>query len=245
MIELTSSQIAKVEEAIGRLREVAADSAGLITLEPGIPPEVMAAWPVPVPDEIRLLVKRATDIVLASVAILVLLPFMVIIALLVRLTSRGPAIFRQERCGLNGRKFTFYKFRSMCYNAEELKSEVQHLSRRATALKIPNDPRLTPIGRFLRKFSIDEWPQLWNILRGDMSLVGPRPAVPDDHSPPRGGDIAQEFALRRKADSPAAAGRVRSCWHRSTATAWSACSRPSARLPPATVPASASRIDAI
>jgi exopolysaccharide biosynthesis polyprenyl glycosylphosphotransferase len=131
-------------------------------------------------DEIRLLVKRATDIVLASVAILVLLPFMVIIALLVRLTSRGPAIFRQERCGLNGRKFTFYKFRSMCYNAEELKPAVQHLSQRDTAVKIPNDPRLTPLGRYLRKFSIDEWPQLWNILRGDMSLVGPRPAVPDE-----------------------------------------------------------------
>jgi exopolysaccharide biosynthesis polyprenyl glycosylphosphotransferase len=131
-------------------------------------------------DEIRLLVKRATDIVLASVAILVLLPFMVIIALLVRLTSRGPAIFRQERCGLNGRKFTFYKFRSMCDNAEELKPAVQHLSQRDTAFKIPNDPRLTPIGRYLRKFSIDEWPQLWNILRGDMSLVGPRPAVPDE-----------------------------------------------------------------
>ena len=131
-------------------------------------------------DEIRMLVKRATDIVLASVGIVVLLPFMAIIALLVRLTSRGPAIFRQERCGLNGRKFTFYKFRSMCDNAEELKPTVQHLSQRDTAFKIPNDPRLTPIGRYLRKFSIDEWPQLWNILRGDMSLVGPRPAVPDE-----------------------------------------------------------------
>jgi exopolysaccharide biosynthesis polyprenyl glycosylphosphotransferase len=131
-------------------------------------------------DEIRLLVKRATDIVLASVGIAVLLPFMAIIVLLVRLTSRGPAIFRQERCGLNGRKFTFYKFRSMCDNAEELKPTVQHLSQRDTAFKIPNDPRLTPIGRYLRKFSIDEWPQLWNILRGDMSLVGPRPAVPDE-----------------------------------------------------------------
>jgi exopolysaccharide biosynthesis polyprenyl glycosylphosphotransferase len=131
-------------------------------------------------DEIRLLVKRVMDIVLATAAILVLLPFMVIIALLVRATSRGPAIFRQERCGLNGRKFTFYKFRSMCDNAEELKPGLAHLSQRTTAVKIPNDPRLTPIGRYLRKFSIDEWPQLWNILRGDMSLVGPRPAVPGE-----------------------------------------------------------------
>jgi exopolysaccharide biosynthesis polyprenyl glycosylphosphotransferase len=131
-------------------------------------------------DEITLLAKRAIDIVLASVAMLVLSPFMMLIALAVRLTSRGPAIFRQERCGLNGRKFTFYKFRSMCDNAEEMKPSLAHLSTRETALKIPADPRLTPIGRYLRKFSIDEWPQLWNILRGDMSLVGPRPAVPDE-----------------------------------------------------------------
>src|SRR6476646_8273684 len=131
-------------------------------------------------DEVRLLVKRVMDIALAAVAMLVLMPFMVIIALLVRATSRGPAIFRQERCGLNGRKFTFYKFRSMCDNAEELKPGLAPLSQRMTAVKIPNDPRLTPIGRYLRKFSIDEWPQLWNILRGDMSLVGPRPAVPSE-----------------------------------------------------------------
>jgi len=131
-------------------------------------------------DEIRLLLKRIMDLALAAAAIVVLLPFMVIIALLVRATSRGPAIFRQERCGLNGRRFTFYKFRSMCDNAEELKPALAHLSQRTTAVKIPNDPRLTPLGRYLRKFSIDEWPQLWNILRGDMSLVGPRPAVPDE-----------------------------------------------------------------
>jgi exopolysaccharide biosynthesis polyprenyl glycosylphosphotransferase len=131
-------------------------------------------------DEIRLLLKRAIDIILALAAMIVLLPLMAAIALLVRATSRGPAIFRQQRCGLNGRTFTFYKFRSMCDNAEELKSSVAHMSQRDTAIKIPNDPRLTPLGRYLRKFSIDEWPQLWNILRGDMSLVGPRPAVPDE-----------------------------------------------------------------
>jgi lipopolysaccharide/colanic/teichoic acid biosynthesis glycosyltransferase len=79
---------------------------------------------------------------------------------------------------LNGRRFTFYKFRSMVENAEELQDKVAHLNRKSTAFKIPNDPRLTPVGRYLRKFSIDEWPQLWNVLRGDMSLVGPRPAVP-------------------------------------------------------------------
>ena len=131
-------------------------------------------------DEIRLLLKRGVDIVLAAAALVLLAPFMLLIALLIHVTSPGPAIFRQERCGLNGRRFVFYKFRSMCDNAEELKASLVHLSTRVTALKIPNDPRLTPLGRFLRKFSIDEWPQLWNVLKGDMSLVGPRPAVPEE-----------------------------------------------------------------
>ena len=131
-------------------------------------------------DEIRLLVKRLTDIVLAAAALVLLAPFMLLIALLIRLTSPGPAIFRQERCGLNGRRFTFFKFRSMVRDAESLKAGLEHLNQKSTAFKIPDDPRLTPMGRRLRKFSIDEWPQLWNVLKGDMSLVGPRPAVPDE-----------------------------------------------------------------
>ena len=131
-------------------------------------------------DEVRLLLKRVMDVLLATAALVLLSPFMFLIALLIRLTSPGSAIFRQVRCGLNGRQFVFYKFRSMCDNAEELKSSLLHLNRKSTAFKIPNDPRLTAIGRFLRKFSIDEWPQLWNVLKGDMSLVGPRPAVPEE-----------------------------------------------------------------
>jgi exopolysaccharide biosynthesis polyprenyl glycosylphosphotransferase len=131
-------------------------------------------------DEIRLFVKRTTDVVLAAAALVILAPLMAAIALLIRLTSRGPAIFTQVRCGLNGRRFTFYKFRSMVENAEQLKETLAHLNRKSTAFKIPNDPRLTPVGRYLRKFSVDEWPQLWNVMRGDMSLVGPRPPVPDE-----------------------------------------------------------------
>jgi exopolysaccharide biosynthesis polyprenyl glycosylphosphotransferase len=131
-------------------------------------------------DEIRLLVKRVTDVVLAGAALALLLPFMFLIVLVIRLTSPGPAIFRQERCGLNGRRFTFYKFRSMSDNAEELKASLRHLSSRSTAFKMSNDPRITRVGRFLRKFSIDEWPQLWNVFKGEMSLVGPRPAVPEE-----------------------------------------------------------------
>jgi exopolysaccharide biosynthesis polyprenyl glycosylphosphotransferase len=131
-------------------------------------------------DEIRLLVKRVTDIVLAAAWLVLLFPFMLAVALIIRLTSAGPVIFRQERCGLNGRRFMFYKFRSMRENAEAMRASLQHLSTRQLALKIPNDPRLTGVGRWLRKFSIDEWPQLWNVLKGDMSLVGPRPALPEE-----------------------------------------------------------------
>ena len=131
-------------------------------------------------DEIRLLAKRVIDCVVAGAALIVLAPFMLLVALAIRLTSPGPVVFRQVRCGLNGRQYVFYKFRSMCQNADSMRETVAHLSVRSTATKIPDDPRLTPIGRYLRKFSIDEWPQLWNVLRGDMSLVGPRPAVPEE-----------------------------------------------------------------
>jgi exopolysaccharide biosynthesis polyprenyl glycosylphosphotransferase len=131
-------------------------------------------------DEIRLMLKRATDVVLALAGLLLLSPVMIFIALLIRITSPGPAIFRQVRCGLNGRKFVFYKFRSMCVNAEQLKPHVSHLNQKELAFKIPNDPRLTAVGRWLRKFSMDELPQLWNVVKGDMSLVGPRPAVPEE-----------------------------------------------------------------
>ncbi len=131
-------------------------------------------------DEIRLLLKRVTDIAIAAAGLVVLAPVMAAMVILIRLTSPGPAIFRQVRCGLNGRLFLFYKFRSMVQNAEELKKDLEHLNVRETAFKIPDDPRLTRVGWYLRKFSIDEWPQLWNVLLGDMSLVGPRPAVPGE-----------------------------------------------------------------
>jgi exopolysaccharide biosynthesis polyprenyl glycosylphosphotransferase len=131
-------------------------------------------------DEIRLFAKRVLDVALAGAALVLLAPLMALIALAIRLTSPGPAIFTQVRCGLNGRRFTFYKFRSMVQNAEDLKAGLEHLNRKQVAFKIPNDPRATTIGRFLRKFSVDEWPQLWNVVRGDMSLVGPRPAVPEE-----------------------------------------------------------------
>jgi len=131
-------------------------------------------------DAFQLLVKRILDIALAAFGLLLTAPVMLLAAIAIKLTSPGPVIFRQRRCGLNGREFIFYKFRSMVVDAEARKAEVLHLSRRQTATKILNDPRLSPIGGFLRRFSIDELPQLWNVLRGDMALVGPRPAIPSE-----------------------------------------------------------------
>ncbi len=131
-------------------------------------------------EDVRLLVKRLFDIVVSLVAMIVFAPFVAIIVLLIKLTSSGPAVYSQERCGLNGRKFTMYKFRSMIENADELKARYEHMSRRTVAFKIPDDPRVTWIGRWLRKFSIDEIPQLYNVLRGEMSIVGPRPPLPDE-----------------------------------------------------------------
>jgi exopolysaccharide biosynthesis polyprenyl glycosylphosphotransferase len=131
-------------------------------------------------NDVLLLAKRAIDVVLALAGIILLSPVFVIAAILIKLTSSGPVIFRQVRCGLNGRTFTFYKFRSMVQDAEARLHQVAHLNERDIVMKIRNDPRLTAVGKWLRKFSIDELPQLFNVLKGDMSLVGPRPAIPTE-----------------------------------------------------------------
>lgn len=132
-------------------------------------------------DEFRLLVKRCLDAAFAVVSLAVLSVPMALVSLLVKLTSKGPVLFRQQRCGLNGRLFTCYKFRSMVEGAESRRQELEHLNEKdGPAFKIRNDPRITPVGAILRRFSIDEWPQFWNVLRGEMSFVGPRPAVPSE-----------------------------------------------------------------
>ena len=124
-----------------------------------------------------LLVKRFMDLFLVVVTLPLWLPLNGIIALLIRITSPGaPVVFRQLRTGKGGRRFNMYKFRTMVHNAEELKAVYAHLNElQLPDFKITNDPRITPIGRFLRKTSLDELPQLFNVLRGEMSLVGPRP----------------------------------------------------------------------
>lgn len=134
------------------------------------------------PDHIvPLLIKRTIDMILASIGLIVLLPILMIVGLLVKLTSKGPIIYRQVRCGLFGRKFTLYKFRSMFEGADDILWEIKHLNEMdGPTFKMRNDPRVTPLGKFLRKSSIDELPQLWNVLRGDMSLVGPRAPLPEE-----------------------------------------------------------------
>jgi exopolysaccharide biosynthesis polyprenyl glycosylphosphotransferase len=130
----------------------------------------------------RRIVKRAFDVIVASIALLVLSPLLFGIAIAVRLSSSGPAMFRQTRIGMRGKPFTIYKFRSMFTNAELTKNELEHFNHNADGLlfKIPGDPRVTAVGRFLRRYSLDELAQLINVVKGDMSLVGPRPPLPGE-----------------------------------------------------------------
>ena len=125
-------------------------------------------------------VKRFQDVVLSALALLALSPLLLVIAIAIVIDDpKGGPIFCQERVGKNGRRFRMYKFRSMCIDAEErLKELMQHNEMDGVAFKIKEDPRITKVGRFLRKTSLDELPQLVNILRGDMTIVGPRPALP-------------------------------------------------------------------
>lgn len=121
--------------------------------------------------------KRAVDIIGAGLGLMLLFPLLLAISLLIRLSSPGPALFRQTRLGLNGRTFELYKFRTMVVDAEQRLREIEHLneSEGGVLFKVRRDPRVTRIGRILRRTSLDELPQLINVLRGEMSLVGPRP----------------------------------------------------------------------
>lgn len=125
--------------------------------------------------------KQVLDIIAAAMLLAFTAVPLLLVALAIRLSSPGPVLFRQQRAGLNGRPFTMLKFRSMCTDAEQRKQELAVLNEMSgPVFKVTNDPRVTPIGRFLRKWSLDEWPQLVNVLRGEMSLVGPRPLPVDE-----------------------------------------------------------------
>ncbi len=127
----------------------------------------------------HIFIKRVIDFVISGIALVVLAPLFIFLAILVKATSEGPVFFKQLRCGLYGRQFMFYKFRTMIVDAESKLGELlQHNEMEGPVFKMTNDPRVTKIGAWLRKSSLDELPQLWNVFKGDMSLVGPRPPLP-------------------------------------------------------------------
>ena len=151
--------------------------------------------------ELERALKRVLDFTGAALALVVLSPLLVGIAIAIRARDGAPFIFHQTRVGRHGRPFTIYKFRTMVTDAEERYAEVAHLSdTRGAAFKMENDPRVTPIGRTLRKWTLDELPQLFNVLKGDMSLVGPRPA------PPREVDAYDIWHRRRLSVRPGMTG---------------------------------------
>ena len=127
------------------------------------------------------IIKRLIDIICSFMGLLAFSPLFIIIAIIIKFTSKGPVFFSQKRVGKYGREFDMYKFRSMVVNAEELKEKLAAQNELSGPMfKMKDDPRVTKVGKFIRKTSLDELPQLWNVLKGDMSLVGPRPSLPKE-----------------------------------------------------------------
>lgn len=128
-----------------------------------------------------LIAKRITDVLFSGIGLIILSPVFVIVAIAIKLDSKGPIFFKQDRVGKDEELFSMYKFRSMVVNAEELKKELENQNEMSGPMfKMKKDPRITRVGRFIRKTSIDELPQLVNVIKGDMSLVGPRPSLPKE-----------------------------------------------------------------
>lgn len=144
----------------------------------GVP---MLGWRGGPANSLGLLIKYALDRVAAAVLLVLAAPVFLAVAAAVKAGSPGPVLFKQKRVGVNGRLFTFYKFRSMVSDAEERRASMEHLNEMTgPVFKVLRDPRVTPVGQWLRKTSLDELPQLWNVLKGEMSLVGPRPMLPKE-----------------------------------------------------------------
>lgn len=126
--------------------------------------------------------KRAIDVVLSAFLVVVLAPVLLILAIATKLGSPGPVFYRWRVVGKDGRPFVGYKFRSMCVDADELKAGIEHRNEmRGPVFKLTNDPRVTPLGAWMRRHSLDELPQLYSVLKGDMSLVGPRPPLQSEY----------------------------------------------------------------
>lgn len=142
-------------------------------------PEVSTTWVQG--DRFYLAAKRTMDVVLTLIGLLLLSPLLLLVALAIKLQDGGPVFFSQVRVGKGGREFKFWKFRSMCTDAEAKKAKlIEESDPELVRFKMERDPRITAVGRFIRRTSIDELPQLWNVLVGDMAIVGPRPPVPSE-----------------------------------------------------------------
>jgi exopolysaccharide biosynthesis polyprenyl glycosylphosphotransferase len=189
-------------DIVPRLFDVVGPRATIHSLE-GLP---LVGLPVPRLSRSSALLKRTFDLVGAGVGLLLLLPLFAVVALAIKLDSKGPVFFRQTRIGSGTVPFTIYKFRTMVQNADELKSQLVHLNKHFAdggdprMFKIPSDPRCTRVGTILRRYSIDELPQLINVVKGDMTLVGPRPLIPEEHA------FVDGWAKRRSQLKPGVTG---------------------------------------
>ena len=174
-------QILELADDLGATVKVLSPELDILINQARLPADIIRGVPLvhfdaPSPNGPALAVRRALSVVVAAVALALLLPVYLVIAALVSLSSHGPALFTQERIGVNRQPFRIYKFRTMYNRAVELQAQVEEFNESGRGLfKIRKDPRVTPVGRFLRRFSLDELPQLVNVLRGEMLLVGPRP----------------------------------------------------------------------
>ncbi len=150
--------------------------------QPSVSTASVLPFETPRPDGLYLrLGKRTLDVIGACIALVLFAPIVAVLAVIVAASSRGSVFYRSTRIGRGGREFTFYKLRSMVKDADLKRQHVEHLNEAdGPVFKIARDPRITPIGRFMRSTSLDEVPQFWNVLRGDMSLVGPRPPIPEE-----------------------------------------------------------------
>jgi exopolysaccharide biosynthesis polyprenyl glycosylphosphotransferase len=154
--------------------------ASQITLEKYGDIPLLSLWQEPVPA-FHLLLKRSADVLLSACCLLLTSPLLAAIAIAIKLDSPGPVLYLATRTGLKGRRFLCYKFRTMGADSDKLKEKLRERNQREGAFfKMTDDPRITRVGKTLRRYSLDELPQLWNVLRGDMSLVGPRPHPLDD-----------------------------------------------------------------
>ena len=189
-------------DVVPRLFEVVGPGVGFHTVE-GL---TLFGLPTPRLSRSSLLLKRMADLVLSTAALVLLAPLLLLLAALIKLDSRGPVFFRQRRMGSGERVFRIWKLRTMVEDADSRKHEIAHLNRHAQnggdgrMFKVPDDPRVTRIGRWLRRHSLDELPQLFNVVRGEMSLVGPRPLILDEDQ------FVEDWARRRLSLKPGCTG---------------------------------------